>query len=65
MRTHDQTNRAILISALLAAVGGEAGLCRPIPESDPVHFELAGPGGCGGPGGGPAARPVLLPPPAH
>ncbi len=24
----------------LAAVGGAAGLCRPLPRTDPVHFEL-------------------------
>jgi LAS superfamily LD-carboxypeptidase LdcB len=24
----------------LAAVGAEAGLCRPYPVADPVHFEL-------------------------
>lgn len=27
----------------LAAVGTEAGLCRPYPRTDPVHFELCGP----------------------
>jgi len=25
---------------LLAAVGADAGLCRPLPRTDPVHFEL-------------------------
>ena len=24
---------------LLASLAGRAGLCRPLPESDPVHFE--------------------------
>jgi hypothetical protein len=24
----------------LAAVAYQAGLCRPLPETDPVHFEL-------------------------
>jgi D-alanyl-D-alanine carboxypeptidase-like protein/putative Flp pilus-assembly TadE/G-like protein len=26
----------------LLAVAGEAGLCQPLPESDPVHFEVCG-----------------------
>jgi len=27
-------------ASLLAAVGTDAGLCRPLPRTDPVHFEL-------------------------
>lgn len=30
--------------ATLAAVAREAGLCRPLPRTDPVHFELCGEG---------------------
>jgi LAS superfamily LD-carboxypeptidase LdcB len=26
----------------VVAVAAAAGLCRPLPESDPVHFELCG-----------------------
>lgn len=50
----------VAISSDLARVGPSAGLCQPLPVSDPVHFELCGPRGRAG-RARPRRRPVRAP----
>lgn len=38
----------LAIAPALARIGPAAGVCRPLPASDPVHFELCGPRGRAG-----------------